>query len=203
MMSYSCQRQEVVTVGISTSSKDVCVRHFVVAIVHHVQLGGQLYRRKPVVTVLPGKQTWERAWFYGLRMVAHYVNLQTPVVIHVTSTRAWEAWTLSKHREVFYDMTGLITLGQRRRIKALTITPAQLKEMPKTEWSLRHHMADAKKVAVEVALSTRQQIQESGTSSHPAHSVLARRQVPLPQPSQRKWKSPPAADKRPEAETLP
>lgn len=55
------KKQEVVTIGISTTSKDVRVRHFVVAIVHHVLLGGQLYRQGAVITV-PGK-TWERAWF--------------------------------------------------------------------------------------------------------------------------------------------
>ena len=69
----------------------------VIAIVHHVLLGGQLHRQGAVVTVLPGKQSWERAWFYGIQMAAHYVNLQNPVVVHVSSTRAWEAWTQSKH----------------------------------------------------------------------------------------------------------
>ena len=51
------KRQEVVTIGISTTSKDVCVRHFVVAIVHHVLLGGQLYRQGAVITALPVRQT--------------------------------------------------------------------------------------------------------------------------------------------------
>ena len=147
------KRQEVVTIGISTTSKDVRVRHFVVAIVHHVQLGGQLYRQGAVITVLPGRQSWERAWFYGIRMVAHYVDLQMPLVVHVSSTCAHEAWTQYKHKDVFYDMQNLISLDQRARIKVLAITSDQLKDMPKTEWSLRNRMADAKKAAQEVALS--------------------------------------------------
>ena len=123
-------------------------------------LGGQLYRQGAVITVLPGRQSWERAWFYGVRMVAHYVNLQTPLVVHVSSTRAHEAWTQHKHKEVFYDMQDLITLDQRARIKVLAITADQLKDMPKTEWSLRNRMADAKKAALEVALSMQPREQE-------------------------------------------
>ena len=147
------KRQEVVTIGISTTSKDVRVRHFVVAIVHHVQLGGQLFRQGAVITVLPGRQSWERAWYYGVRMVAHYVDLQSPLVVHVSSTRAHEAWTQYKHKDVFHDLQNLISLDQRARIRVLAITADQLKDMPKTEWSLRNRMADAKKAAHEVALS--------------------------------------------------
>ena len=50
-------------------------------------------------------------------------------------------------------MQNLISLDQRARIKVLAITTDQLKDTPKTEWSLRNRMADAKKAAQEVALS--------------------------------------------------
>ena len=155
------KRQEVVTIGISTTSKDVRLRHFVVAVVHHVLIGGQLYRQGAVITILPGTQSWARAWYYGIRMVAHYVNLQQPVVVHVSSTTAWEAWTQSRHREVFFDFNDLISLDQRQRIKVLAISQAQLRDMPKTEWSLRSRMEDGKKAAQEVALSMQPHEQEA------------------------------------------
>lgn len=127
--------------------------YFAVAMVHHTLLGGQLYRQGAVVAILPGRQTWERAWFYGLRMIAHYVDLQQRVVVHVNSARAWEAWTQRKHRDNFHDLQELITLDQYKRIKVLCITPKQLKDFPKGEWSLRNRLADATKAAKEIALS--------------------------------------------------
>lgn len=151
---------DVVTIGIAGTSSDVRLKHFAVSIVHHTQLGGQLCRQGAVVAILPGKQTWERAWFYGLRMIAHYVYLQQRQVIHVQSKRAWEAWQQGKHADLFHDLRDLITWDQKQRIKALCISPKQLKEMPKNEWSLRNRMADAAKAAKEIALSLQPHEQE-------------------------------------------
>lgn len=69
------RNSDVVTIGIATTSKDPRLKHCVVALVHHTHIGGELYRQGAVITVLPGKQSMERAWFYGLRMVAYYVDL--------------------------------------------------------------------------------------------------------------------------------
>ena len=79
---------DVVTIGGAGTSTDARLKHYAVSIVHHTQIGGQLYRQ----AILPGKQTWERAWFYGVRMAAHYVELQQRLVLHFQSTRAWEAF---------------------------------------------------------------------------------------------------------------
>lgn len=69
-------------------------------------------------------------------MVAHYVDLPQRITLHVQSVRAWEAWQQAKNAEVFHDLRELIILDQKSRIKVLCITPKQLKEMPKHEWSL-------------------------------------------------------------------
>ena len=149
----SIRHSDVVTIGIAGTSTDARLKHYAVSIVHHTQIGGQLCRQGAVVAILPGKQTWERAWYYGLRMAAHYVDLQQRLVLHVQSTRAWEAWQNGKHSDLFHDLRGLITWDQKQRIKVLCISPKQLKEMPKNGWSLRNRMADAAKAAKEVALS--------------------------------------------------
>ena len=147
------EHPDVVTIGIAHTSTDVRLKHYAVSIVHHTQLGGQLYRQGAVIAILPGKQSWERAWYYGLRMIAHYVSLQQRLVVHVQSTRAWECWQQNKHAEVFHDLRDLITWDQKQRIRVLCINAKQLKEMPSNEWSLRNRMADAAKAAKEVALS--------------------------------------------------
>ena len=130
------------------------------AIVHHTQIGGQLFRQGAVVAILPGAQSWERAWYYGIRMVAHYVDLHQRIILHVQSTRAWEAWQHNRHAEVFHLLRELITLDQKSRIKVLCITSKQLKDMPKPEWSLRHRQEDACKTAREMALGLQPTSQE-------------------------------------------
>ena len=44
-----------------------------------------MYRMGAISTVLPGKQSVARAWYYGLRVIAHYVDLQSMVRVHVLS----------------------------------------------------------------------------------------------------------------------
>lgn len=145
--------QDVVSIGIASASTDTRLKRYAVSIVHHTQIGGQLYRQGAVVAILPGRQSWERAWYYGLRMIGHYVSLHQRIVVHVQSSRAWEAWQQNKHTEVFYDLTCLIPWDQKQRIRVLCIGAKQLKETPNNEWSLRNRMADAAKAAREVALS--------------------------------------------------
>ena len=150
-----------------------------------LKIGGQLYRQGAAVAILPGKQTWGRAWYYGLRMVVHYVDLQQRMVVHVQSTRAWEAWQHAKHADVFHDLRELITWDQKQRIKVLCTSPKQLKEMPKNEWSLRNRMADAAKAGGQggrtflAAADTRARAEGAGlevqadcTLGHPAHQAL-------------------------------
>ena len=55
------QESDKVTIGIATTSKDVRLKHYVVALVHHTQVDGVLYRKGAVTTVLPGVQSLERA----------------------------------------------------------------------------------------------------------------------------------------------
>lgn len=76
-----------------------------------------------VTTVLPGKQSLERAWFFGLRLTAHYVDLTRQVKVQALSTRAWEAWVHGKHRHTFFDLNKLVTADQRSRIKSLDHEP--------------------------------------------------------------------------------
>ena len=151
---------DVVSIGISSTSTDCRLKHYAVAIVHHTQIGGQLYRRGAVVAILPGTQSWERAWYYGIRMVAHYVDLHQRIILHVQSTRAWEAWQQNRHAEVFHDLRELITLDQKSRVKVLCISSKQLKDTPNHEWSLRHRQEDACKTAKEIALGLQPTSQE-------------------------------------------
>lgn len=52
---------DVVSIGVAITSTDVRLKHYAVAIVHHTQIGGQLYRQGAVIAILPGRQSWERA----------------------------------------------------------------------------------------------------------------------------------------------
>ena len=81
---------DVVTIGLSQTSADPRLRHYVVAIVHHTLVDGELYRKGAVTTVLPEQQSTDRAWYYGLRMLAHYVDLQLQVRVQILSTKAWK-----------------------------------------------------------------------------------------------------------------
>ena len=146
---------EVVTIGIGVTSADPRLKYFVVAIVHHTAFNGQLFRKGAVTTVLPGHQSLERAWFYGLRMIAHYVDLQMQVKVQVLSIRAWEAWVNGKHHERFYDLNSLVTPAQRSRIRPLSLTRKQVNDMPPGPFTVQARMRDANKVAKEIALSLR------------------------------------------------
>ena len=87
---------DVVTIGIASTSADPRLKHYVVATVHHTLVDGELYRNGAVTTVLPEQQSIDRAWFYGLRLIAHYVDMQMQVRVQVLSTKAWEAWVHGK-----------------------------------------------------------------------------------------------------------
>ena len=113
------RNQEIVTVGISTTSHDSRLKHYVVPLVHHT-LGGVPHA---AVLCCPAKQAMERAWFYGLRMVAHYADLSNLVRIHALSKGAWEAWVHGKHSEAFYDLNQLVTLDW---IKGIASRPSAL-----------------------------------------------------------------------------
>ena len=115
------QEHDKVTIGIAMTSKDVRLKHFVVALVHHTQVDGELYRKGAVTTVLPGIQSMERAWFYGLRLMAHYLDLSKKVVAQVLSVRAWEGWVQHKHKEVFHVLNNLVTHDQRSRIQPMSL----------------------------------------------------------------------------------
>ena len=144
---------EVVTIGLGLTSSDPRLKHYIVAIVHHTLIDGQLYRKGAVTTVLPGRQTQERAWFYGLRAIAHFVDLQTQLKVQVLSTKAWEAWVHGKHKESFFDINELIARDQRCRIRPLSLTQQQIKDMPTRPYTLKARLSDANKVAREIALS--------------------------------------------------
>lgn len=135
--------RDAVTIGIAATSADASVRHCVPS----------LLGRWAIAAVLPGKQTQERAWYYGLRMVAHYVDLNTPVRIHVLSVKAWEAWVQGKHQDLFSDLSQLVTWDQRQRVRALSATKQQVKSMPTTGLSLKSRYQDANNSAMEVAIS--------------------------------------------------
>eukprot|EP00913_Durusdinium_trenchii_P035843 g33540.t2 len=145
----------VFTIGIAATSKDPRLRHYVVALVQHAGLGQELYRLGVVATVLPGHQSLERAWYYGLRMAAHYINLSTQVKFHVLSAKAWEAWVQGKHDHIFHDLGSLVTPEQKKQVKALSITMQQIRQMPTGHMTLKNRFHDATKAATEVALSLR------------------------------------------------
>ena len=108
-----------------------------------------------MTTVLPGAQSLERAWFYGMRLMAHYLDLSKKVVVQVLSVRAWEGWMKSKHREVFHDLSNLVTHDQRSRIQPMSLTLKQINEMPRGPFTVQARMKDATKAAKEVAMSIR------------------------------------------------
>ena len=93
-------------------------------------------------------------------MIAHYVDLTVPTRVHVMSIKAWEAWAMGRHQEHFFDLASLATWDQRQRVRALSITKAQLQVMPTTSLSLRTRYKDANKAAQEVAISRRPLDQE-------------------------------------------
>ena len=146
---------DMVTIGIAPTSHDPRLKHFVVALVHHTHLNGDLFRKGAVTTVLPGKQSIERAWFYGLRLIAHYLDLSKKVVVQVLSVRAWEAWVKGRRAETFFDLNNLVTADQRQRIQPLSLTLKQVNEMPKGVYTVRARLRDATKAAKEVAMSLR------------------------------------------------
>lgn len=115
---------------LAATSADPRLKHYVVAIVHHTLVGNELYRKGAVTTVLPGHQTLDRAWFYGLRLIAHYFDLRMQVRVQVLSTKAWEAWTHGKHNDVFLDLNQLVSIDQRSRIQPVSISQKQINEMP-------------------------------------------------------------------------
>ena len=67
---------------------------------------------------------------------------------------------MGKHPDQFFDLSSLVTWDQRQRVKALSITKAQLRVMPTTGLSLRTRYKDANKAAMEVAISRRPLDQE-------------------------------------------
>ena len=151
----------VFTIGIAATSKDPRLRHFVVALVQHAKLGEELYRLGVVATILPGHQSLERAWYYGLRMAAHYIKLSEQIRFHILSTKAWEAWVHGKHDHIFHDLASLVTADERHQIKALCLTMQQVKQMPKGALTLRSRFHDATKAATEVALAYQPKVEEA------------------------------------------
>ena len=147
------QPHDAITIGISTTSSDSRLKHYVVTLLHHTLFAGEMYRMGAISTALPGKQTVARAWYYGLRMIAHYVDLQSMVRVHVLSVKAWQGWVKGRHHETFYDLAELVTWDQRQRIRALSVTQQQIKSMPSTGLSLRNRFKDANRAAKEFALS--------------------------------------------------
>lgn len=137
---------DAVTIGIAQTSKDIRLRHYVV----HTIFGGELYRVGAISAVLPGRQTIERAWYYGLRMLAHYVGLQTPARAHLVSGKASQAWAQGKHYDSFYDLAQLVSWDQRQRIR---VNQQQIRSVPNTGLSLRNRYKDANRASMEVALS--------------------------------------------------
>ena len=156
--------------------------HDAITLLHHTLFGGEMYRMGAISTVLPGKQSVARAWYYGLRMIARYVDLQSMVRVHVLSVKAWQGWVKGRHHETFHDLAELVTWDQRQRIRALSVTQQQINTMPSTGLSLRNRFKDANRAAKEFALSKQpvaieQELQEQdqrygqictlGSSPHP------------------------------------
>lgn len=52
--------------------------------------------------------------------------------------------------DTFHDLSTLITLDQRQRIKLLYMSSNQLKDMPNTEWSLRNRMHETHELEQEL-----------------------------------------------------
>lgn len=125
---------DAVALGIAPTSTDPRLKHFAIALVHHTHFGGELFRKGAVTTVLPGRQPLERAWFYGLRLIAHYVDLERPVKVQVLSTRALAAWLHGKRRQVFHDLN---TVDQRNRIRPLSLSLKQVNDMPQGVFTVK------------------------------------------------------------------
>ena len=73
----------------------------IVSVVHHTLQQGELYRLGCITAVLPGSQSYQGGWFYGLRIAVHFVDLAGEVKIHVASTQAFDAWTKSRLEQTF------------------------------------------------------------------------------------------------------
>ena len=147
------QPHDAITIRLATASRDSRLKHYVVTLLHHTLFAGEMYRMGAISTVLPGKQPVARAWYYGLRMIAHYVDLQSMVRVHVLNVKAWQGWVKGRHHETFYDLAELVTWDQRQRIRALSVTQQQINTMPSTGLSLRNRFKDANRAAKEFALS--------------------------------------------------
>ena len=144
---------DVVTIGIAPTSTDPRLKYFVVAVVQHTMIDGELYRKGAVTTILPGQQSSDRAWYYGLRLISHYVDLHVPVRVHLQSRKAWEAWVHSRHNDHFHDLQSLVTHDHRSRIRPLHLTQKQIQEMPHGPFTIKARARDANKTAKELALS--------------------------------------------------
>ena len=149
------QRIDVVSIGIAPTSSDPRLKYFVVALVRQTMVDGELYRKRAVTTILPGQQSVDRAWYYGLRLISHYVDMQMQVRVHLQSRKAWEAWVPGRHTEVFYDLHCLVTHDHRSRIRPLLLTQQQIKDMPPGPYTIKARARDASKTAKEQALSIR------------------------------------------------
>ena len=145
----------MVTIGIAPTSADPRLKHFVVALVHHTLVDGELMRKGAVTTVLPGKQSTDRAWFYGLRLIAHLSNWTRKCKY------AWEAWVHGRRSDVFLDLNQLVTHDQRSRIRPLSLSHKQVNEMPPGPYTLKARFKDASKVAREIALPQRPEQEEA------------------------------------------
>ena len=146
---------DVVTIGLAPTSADPRLKFFVVALVHHTMIDGELYRKGAVTMILPGHQSADRAWYYGLRLISHYVDMQLPVRAHVQARKAWEAWVNGRYTADFYDLQCLVTHDHRSRIKPLLLNQQQIKEMPPGPYTVKARAKDANKTAKEQALSIR------------------------------------------------
>ena len=144
---------DVVTIGIAPTSTDPRLKFFVVALVHHTMIDGELYRKGAVTAILPGQQSSDRAWYYGLRLISHYVDLHVPVRVHLQSRKAREAWVHSRHKDHFHDLQCLVTHDHRSRIRPLHLTQQQIQEMPPGPFTIKARARDANKTAKEMALA--------------------------------------------------
>lgn len=82
-------QKECLTIGLAVTSHDPRLKHVVVAVVRHALRNGELFRLgciTAVTAVLPGSQTFQRGWFYGLKIAGHFVDLAEDVRVHVMST---------------------------------------------------------------------------------------------------------------------
>lgn len=139
------QKKECLSVGVAATSSDQRIRRIVMAVVHHTLKDGELHRLGCITAILPYEQSFQRAWFYALRVAGHFVDLSDDVCIHVMSALAFEAWNKQKHMSTFWDLSCLVTVDQRARIRPIYVSQKQLKEIPLGGWSLRSRFLDATK----------------------------------------------------------